>query len=304
MILKSPAKLNLYLEVLNKRKDGFHNINTVFEKIALCDVISLKKREKGIKIISSGEEIPLGTKNLAYKAAYLLQRETGMKKGVEISIKKNIPVGAGLGGGSSNAASVLLGLNRFWNLGLTNKRLLKLGAQIGSDVPFFLSRAAWARGQGRGEILKPINSSWVLWHLIIVPKKRISTKNSYRKLSLNLTKKHLFYKIIIYAIRQKKINLLKEALFNRLEDSQATANCLSIKKIKAIFTNLGLKAIMSGSGSAVFAVFPERKEALRVRKILLAYPVRNITGGGKVRKISNGAYPWEVFLVRTWVKTT
>jgi 4-diphosphocytidyl-2-C-methyl-D-erythritol kinase len=285
VILKSPAKVNLYLEVLNKRKDGFHNINTVFEKIALCDVISLKRRKKGIKIISSGEKIPLGRKNLAYKAASLLQRETGLKKGVEIRIKKNIPVGAGLGGGSSNAACVLLGLNRLWHLRLSNKKLLKLGAQIGSDVPFFLSKATWAIGRGRGEILKPISSSWCLWHLIVVPHERISTKNSYHKLSLNLTKKQLFYKIVIYAIRRKKLNLLKEALFNRLEDSQATANCFSIKKIKTFFADLGLKALMSGSGSAVFAVFPERKEALEVQKALLAYP-------------------WKVFLVRTWAKTT
>lgn len=285
MILKSPAKLNLYLEVINKRKDGFHNISTIFEKIALCDKVSLKKRKKGIKITSSGERIPLGAKNLAYKAARLIQEKTGIKKGIEIGIKKNIPVGAGLGGGSSNAATVLLGLNHLWQLGLSNKKLLELGAKIGSDVPFFISKGVWANGVGRGEVLKPFNSYLKLWHLVVVPKDRISTKASYASLSLSLTKKRLFNRIIIYAIKQKKVRLLEQAIFNRLEESRATAKCSSVKKIKAVFAGLGIKAIMSGSGSSVFAVFAKRKEAFRVRKAL-------------------SAFPGQVFLVKTWAYAT
>lgn len=285
VILKSPAKVNLYLEVLNKRKDGFHNIRTVFEKIALCDKIILKKRKKGIKITSSGEKIPQGPKNLAYKAARLLQEETGTEKGVEISIKKNIPLGAGLGGGSSNAASVMLGLNRLWHLGLSRKKLLTLGTKIGSDVPFFLNQSSWATGEGKGERLRLINSSWKLWHLIVVPKERIFTKDSYRRLSLGLTKKAHLYKIIIYAIRRKNYNLLKNALFNQLEYSRATAKCRSVKKIKAVFADLGLKAIMSGSGSAVFAVFTKGDEAFRVKETLLDFL-------------------GQVFLVKTWAKAT
>ena len=285
MILKSPAKINLYLEVLNKRKDGFHNINTVFEKIALYDLISLKKREKGIKINFSGEKIPRGHKNLAYKAAHLLQEETGIKKGVEIKIKKNIPVGAGLGGGSSNAAIVLLGLNRLWRLGLSESKLGKLGSKIGADVPFFLTKSAWAIGRGKGEILKPLNSSLKLWHMIVVPKERISTKDSYQKLSLRLTKDRILHKIMTYAIIQGQFNLLKKALFNRLEDSLVVAKCPSVKKIKGIFTQMGLKALMSGSGSAVFTLFSKREEALGVKRIL-------------------SVYPWKILVVKTWVKTS
>ncbi len=272
VILKSPAKVNLYLEVLNKRKDGFHNIKTIFEKIALYDIVTLKKIKKGIKITSSGEKIPLGRKNLAYQAARLLQKETGIKEGVEINIKKNIPAGAGLGGGSSNAAYVLSGLNRLWRLKLSNKKLFGLGSKIGADVPFFLSKYTWAVGQGKGERLKPIVSSLKLWHLIVIPAERISTKDSYQRLTLGLTKERIFYKMTIYAIKQNKPDLLKQSLFNRLEKSHATSNCLSVNKIKDVFSALGLKSVMSGSGSAVVSVFSKRKEALRVRRILSVYP--------------------------------
>lgn len=282
MILKSPAKVNLYLEVLNKRKDGFHNIKTVFEKIALCDLITLKKREKGIKITASGEKIPLGRKNLTYQAARLLQKETDIGKGVEINIKKNIPVGAGLGGGSSNAATVLSGLNRLWDLGLSGQQLLSLGSKIGADVPFFLSKYTWAVGQGKGERLKPVASSLNLWHLIVIPRQRISTKDSYQQLNLGLTKERILYNMVIHALKQNKGNLIGQALFNRLENSNATSNCLPIQKIKNIFSGFGIKAIMSGSGSAVFAVFTKRQEAFRVKQVF-------------------SVYPWEIFMVKTFL---
>jgi 4-diphosphocytidyl-2-C-methyl-D-erythritol kinase len=137
----SYAKLNLYLEVLNKRKDGFHNIRTIFERISLCDKIFLKSRPDGkIRITSPSKEIPKDKTNLAFKSAKILKSALNIKEGVEIKIIKNIPVSAGLGGGSSNAAATLLGLNKLWGLNLSKKRLVSFAKEIGSDVPFFISK--------------------------------------------------------------------------------------------------------------------------------------------------------------------
>ena len=150
--VSSSAKLNLYLEVLDKRPDGYHNLRTVFERISLSDTITLKEiGTPEIKIISDSKEIPCDRRNLAYKAAEILKEDLGIEKGLEIRIKKIIPVGAGLGGGSSNAASVLLGLNRLWRLGLSRRRLLGYAARLGSDVSFFIYDCPYALGTSRGK---------------------------------------------------------------------------------------------------------------------------------------------------------
>ena len=153
MKLFSPAKINLLLNVLRKRKDGYHELQTVFERIDLGDMIELTPKKYGISLACTGDSmsrpylrVPNGPKNLAWRAAALLQERLRTKKGVHIRIQKRIPVSAGLGGGSSNAASVLLGLNRLWKLRLTQERLLKLGAAIGSDVPFFILETSFGCG--------------------------------------------------------------------------------------------------------------------------------------------------------------
>ena len=146
LVLKSPAKLNLYLDVLRKRPDGFHDIDTIFEKIALFDIITIKPLGKGIKVTSDNPALPTGKKNLAYKAARILFEKTGFKKGVSINIKKNIPLSSGLGGGSSNAASTLLGVNRLFKLGLNKKELVEIAKTLGAYVPFFLYDYNFALG--------------------------------------------------------------------------------------------------------------------------------------------------------------
>ena len=150
--VSSYAKLNLYLEILDKRPDGYHNLRTVFERISLSDTIILKEIDSPeIRIISDSKDIPRDSRNLAYKAAEIIKEDLGISKGVEIRIKKIIPVGAGLGGGSSNAASVLLGLNRLWRLGLSRGRLLGYAARLGSDVSFFIYNCPYAIGVSRGK---------------------------------------------------------------------------------------------------------------------------------------------------------
>ena len=158
MFLHSYAKLNLYLEVLDKRKDRYHNIKSLFERIDLCDKIILKSHpHKKIKVVCNAPGIPKdSSKNLAYRSARLLQRSLNIDKGAYIKIIKRIPVAAGLGGGSSNAAAVLVGLNKLWRLNLSQKRLLVFAKEIGCDVPFFIYNTSFAEARSRGDIIKPL----------------------------------------------------------------------------------------------------------------------------------------------------
>ena len=182
--LKSPAKINLFLNVLKKRPDGYHEIETLFERISLRDEIVLSSIKSGIQIRSDSRQIPKGPGNIAYRAAKLLKDTFHVRTGIAIKIRKKIPVSAGLGGGSSNAATVLLGLNRLWKLRLSRRKLLRLAARLGSDVPFFILEMPFALGRGRGGILKKISAPRVkLWHVVVKPPFGISTKKAYEALS-------------------------------------------------------------------------------------------------------------------------
>ncbi len=279
LIVKSPAKLNLYLKVLGKRTDGYHEIITLFEKINLCDEIRLTSKAKGIKLKCSASELPKNKLNLAFKAASLLREAQGVKKGVEIEIKKRIPIAAGLGGGSSNAASVLLGLNRLWNLKLKRKSLMELGSKIGADVCFFLSGCKFAIGEDKGNKITPLKISNSLWHIVINPPKGLSTKAIYRglnlrqKTKLDLTPRHYNVKILIYAINNNNINMLNTCLRNSLE-SVAQKKYSQIRNIKRNLRSFGLKGLMSGSGPTVFGITANREEAMQV--------------AGKIRAKMNG----------------
>lgn len=276
--VSSSAKLNLYLEILDKRPDGYHNLRTVFERISLNDTLTLKEIDSPeIRIISDSKDIPRDSRNLAYKAAEILKEDLGISKGVEIRIKKIIPVGAGLGGGSSNAASVLLGLNRLWRLGLSRGRLLGYAAKLGSDVSFFIYNCPYALGTSRGEKIRPLKS-WKkrLWHILVVPKINVPTKEIYqefdkgRGLNVNAGTGSGVYPNI------------KAMLFNRLEEA-AFRRYPQVREVKEILLKeAGLEnALMSGSGSAVFGLVDSRKEGLRIAK--------------RVSRFKD----WKIFVVKT-----
>ncbi len=263
MKLLSPAKVNLCLRVSGKRKDGYHEIQTIFERISLCDRIQLRAAPSGIQLESDSKEIPLGPENLAYKAARLLKERFKVSRGVVIRLQKNIPVSAGLGGGSSNAAAVLWGLNRLWRLGLSQKKLLKLGAELGSDVPFFVLDTSFALGLGRGEILRKIPAPGVrLWHCVVKPPFGISTKEAYNDLRpLGLTPKKTDVKILLQSIQKGSSRGIGKLLINSLEVS-VNKRVKVIHRIKKSLLGHGaLGALMSGSGSAVFGLFDSKKAA-------------------------------------------
>jgi 4-diphosphocytidyl-2-C-methyl-D-erythritol kinase len=267
LILNSCAKLNLYLAVLNKGKDGYHNIESIFERIDLSDKIILKpRRDNKIKIVCSSPLVPKGKSNLAFRSAKILQDNFCVKKGINIEIIKHIPVGAGLGGGSSNAATVLLGLNKLWRLNLTQNKLVGLAGSIGSDIPFFIYNTPFARGTDRGNRIKPLKglSNLKIWHVLVVPKIEVSTPFIYKKWDMysGLTRPGYSAKLLISALRKSDFSLISKSLFNSLE--RITAGLYpEVVRIKERLMSLGLKSIlMSGSGPAVFAIVSSRKEAV------------------------------------------
>jgi 4-diphosphocytidyl-2C-methyl-D-erythritol kinase len=287
LVVKSCAKLNLYLQVLNKRKDNFHNLNTLFARINLADTLIFRKRPDSlIKIKTDSPDVPKDAANLCYRAAALLKQESKLENyglasnsqshklglGVQIELKKCIPVGAGLGGGSSNAASVLLGLNKFWNLNLPKTRLLNLGAKLGSDVPFFIHQAKFALGSQRGDKVKPLISlnKLKLWFILVYPNFKVSTSLIYQKfdLSSRLTRPRGNVKILSSQLLKKGKAIDAGYFFNGLETTTSSLYPV-INQVKNALSNMGLdKVMMSGSGSAVFAICDSCKQAQSLRNKL------------------------------------
>ena len=260
--IESPAKVNLFLEVLGKRKDGYHNVETILETVDLFDSLVLKEIEKGIEIKSNLPELPLGKENLVYQAAALLEKRLGIEKGIQITINKRIPLASGLGGGSGNAASVLLGLNRLWNLNLSYEELFHLAREIGADVPFFL-RSGRTLGKGRGDELQPLPQGPALYFVLVSPDFEVSTEWVYENLK-NLTKEARSIKIILSALKSGKITRIGNSLYNRLEEAVILKHP-QIAKIKKRLLELGAcGALMSGSGPSVFGLVEDGKRAKEI----------------------------------------
>lgn len=269
LTLKSPAKLNLFLKVLNKRPDGYHNLETIFERIDLCDVVGFRSNRSGrIRIACAHPEVPLGPKNLVYKAAQLLQKEFGIREGVDIKIAKRIPVAAGLAGGSSNAATTLLGLNQVWGLGLSRQKLVELGARLGSDVPFFLYDASWALGTGRGDQIKPLDIRAKLWHIIVVPRRKMYSREVFTALNLELTKNNHDVNILLRSLRKGSLEKAARLLFNDLETSILSI-CPKLLTVKKRLQACDVPGVaFSGSGPAVYGLVASQEKARHLQKKL------------------------------------
>jgi 4-diphosphocytidyl-2C-methyl-D-erythritol kinase len=208
--LLSPAKVNLFLDVISKRPDGFHNIFTVFERIDLFDRIVMDVIKDEIIIETDNKDIPRGKDNLAFKAAELFLKKFRVKKGLHIRINKNIPVAAGLGGGSSDAATVLLGANRLFGLRLKKSELIPLAKKIGSDVAFFLEETSFAIGEGRGDIITPLKINKRFWHILIYPNIKVYTKDIYEKVKID--KNNTTPMFTNYCDKRIKLRNLREKL--------------------------------------------------------------------------------------------
>jgi len=290
----SHAKVNLFLEVLAKRPDGYHDLETLFERISLADEITLSRAQAGIRVSSDSSQIPKGPKNLAYRAAKLLKETYGLKQGIVIRIKKRIPLAAGLGGGSSNAAATLIGLNKLWHLKLSKERLSELGAVLGSDVPFFILDSRFALGRGRGEILRTVKAPRVkIWHCLVTPAFGISTKKAYEDLDrmllapppvwsaaadrlqhnrnkqvVGLTPTSANVRILLHSIQKGRLETLEKLLTNSLEHA-LNNRVIEISEIKKDLKHHGAMAcLLSGSGSTVFGIFKSKKDASHAARFL------------------------------------
>lgn len=289
--LSSPAKVNLFLDVLGERNDGYHDIVTVFEKIDLCDNIRLEEAEDGITIRSNLKELPCGENNLVYRAYSLLKNRYGVSGGVKVHIEKNIPVAAGLGGGSSNAAAALKGLSELWGLGLGVSELCGIGAQIGADVPFFIFNDSFAVGRGRGDEIQPIKSALEMWHVVISPPVHVLTKDIYNNPSLRLTGERPDVKMIVRAIQQKDAAGIKKLLYNALEPV-VSEKVTEIFMVKDFLKKRGFDAaIVSGSGPTIFLLAQRRKEAAALQEDLLNSFIRDVSVAG-----------WNIFVAKTLSK--
>lgn len=263
--IKSPAKVNLYLEVKDLREDGYHNIETIFQKINLCDVITLSEISSGIRLVCNNRDVPTDYNNLAYRAIVLLKDMVRRLPGLEIRIKKKIPVAGGLGGGSSNAASVLLGVKSLCQINVSQHKLMELGKKLGADVPFFISGFNTALGTGRGDEIVPLVNNLKLWLVLVNPGVRISTKDVYGSLKIGLTKDKGGVKILSRALQAGDLNIACKALYNRLEDV-VTKRCGMVSQVKDRLNNSGARGVlMSGSGPTVYGIASTREEAMRLR---------------------------------------
>lgn len=270
--LKSPAKINLYLNVLRKRPDGYHEIETVFERIDICDELTLRSTPKDIVVKCDDPQVPCDRRNLVYKAAEMIREKYAVTAGVEITLKKNIPVAAGLGGASSDCAYTLRGLNELWRLKLDKKQVFEIGSAIGADVAFFLLDCGRAIGRGKGEILEPcvnLPKNGSFWYLLVNPGFPVLAKDAYEGLNLNLTSVPVDSKIKPVRLNEIKFKDLGGFLFNSLE-VPVERKFKAISEMKSAMKKAGLElSMMSGSGPTVFGVASSEEEALEAKSRFL-----------------------------------
>ncbi|MCP4651776.1 MAG: 4-(cytidine 5'-diphospho)-2-C-methyl-D-erythritol kinase [Candidatus Omnitrophica bacterium] len=254
--LLSPAKINLYLNITGKYNKEFHAIESIFERISLFDEISIQTtKDESIKF-SCNNKILETKDNLCIRAAQLIKDKYKIPFGFNIKLKKKIPIGAGLGGGSSNAATTLIGINSLLKLKLSKKQLYDLGSKLGSDINFFLSESSFAFISGRGEQVSPFKGK-KLYHLVVWPGVSLSTAKVYKTYQGKLTKFLSNVNILVYAVGKGDIALIKNSIFNALERS-ALSLLGELSKIKEYFNEYSLDFRVTGSGSALYAVLDKK----------------------------------------------
>lgn len=268
--LKSRAKINLSIDVLGKRQDGYHIVEMIMQTIDLYDNLKITQiEEDSIKIKSNSQDIPLNQDNIVYKAANILKEKFNIKKGIEISIQKNIPVAAGMAGGSSNAAAVLVGLNRIWDLGLNQLELKDIALQLGADVPFCITGGS-ALAQGIGEELTDIKGLNENIHILICkPNIFVSTKEVYQSLDMNEIKKRPDNQKLIDALQVNDVKYVSENMVNVLEEVTSSKYDEINQIERIIMDNKALGSMMSGSGPTVFGLFDNKEYAIRAKEELL-----------------------------------
>jgi len=275
--LKALAKINLGLDVLGRRENGYHDVRMVMQTIYLYDNVTIEKTEEaGIQLECNLFYLPVDETNIAYKAAKLLIDEFDIKSGVRIVLDKHIPVAAGLAGGSANAAAVLVGMNRLFSLGLSQEDLMERGVLLGADVPYCVMRGT-VLAEGIGEILTPLPPLPKCYVLIAKPSISVSTKTVYEKLDSQEIIEHPDIDGILEGLDKQDIQKVAASMGNVLE-TVTIGDYPIIEEIKDVMKGEGaLNAMMSGSGPTVFGIFDDKAKARlaqeRIRKLQIAKQV-------------------------------
>lgn len=261
--LKSRAKINITLDVVGKRSNGYHDLNMIMQTVNLYDIIYIRKMHaQGIKLTTNLKWLPSDKGNIVYQAAKLFKETYGITTGVSIELNKRIPVAAGLAGGSSNAAAALIGLNTLFETGLKDKELMELGVKLGADVPYCILGGT-ALAEGIGDILTPLSPMPSCYVLIAKPKISVSTATIFKDLAISKIEKRPDTKKVIEAINRKDVDAIASNMCNVLE-TVTVKKYPVIQTIKKIMLEDGAKgAIMSGSGPTVFGIYHSKNEAYK-----------------------------------------
>ena len=271
--IKTPAKVNIRLKITGRRPDGFHDLISIMVPVDLTDYLELQRlHENRIEIHTEGYDVPKDENNLAYRAARAFFDKTGIDKGLAIKLVKNIPVAAGLGGGSSDAAAILLTLNEMYSSPISQPELHLLASKIGADVPFFLyCKPTIARGIG--DVLEPIKEWPKFWYIIVTPPIKVSTAWVYENFRLELTTKEY---ASIFDLLKKDSFAVSRILENDLE-KVTSAHFPIIDTLKQMLMDTGAEgAMMSGSGPSVFGLFLSENQAGLAKDYLLSHELGDV----------------------------
>ncbi|MGN1147707.1 MAG: 4-(cytidine 5'-diphospho)-2-C-methyl-D-erythritol kinase, partial [Lachnospiraceae bacterium] len=258
--MKAYAKVNLGLDVVRRLENGYHEVRMVMQTVGICDTITLKRAKQGILVTTDNEEVPADENNLVYKAARLLMTTFRIKEGVAIHLEKRIPIAAGMAGGSTDAAAVLKGMNRLFDLELSEEELKELGVKLGADIPYCIMGGT-ALAEGIGEKLEKLPDAPDCFLLVAKPDINVSTKYVYEHLNLAGLKNHPDIDGMVAAIREGSLSGVVSRMDNVLQ-SVTEEKYPVITRLKRFMEENGAsKALMSGSGPTVFGIFEDEEKA-------------------------------------------
>jgi 4-diphosphocytidyl-2-C-methyl-D-erythritol kinase len=271
LVVHAPAKLNLFLEVLGKRSDGFHELETLMVTVGMYDTLRFREESSGrVRLCcyqsdsagsdaSQSDRVPAGEDNLVMRAANLLRDYTGVDRGARIDLIKRIPIAAGLAGGSSDAAAALVALNRIWDLKLATSELQELASQLGSDIGFFLAQSSMAVCRGRGERIEPLNLAFPLHFVIVRPRTGLSTADVYGSCQPRTTIQSV--NGLVDCLRRGQLKLATRQMHNALQHSAEKLNT-EVTDLRTVFSKQPvLGHMMTGSGTAYFGVCANQQQA-------------------------------------------
>ncbi len=272
MKIFAPAKVNLTLDITGRREDGYHLMEMVMQTVSLYDVVYLSRREAGIAFSCDAPHLPTDGRNLAVRAAEAFFARTGISGGAEVRLLKRIPSGAGMGGGSADAAAVLAGLNRLYAASLSGEALMELGLSLGADVPFCLAGGT-ALVQGVGERITPLPALPTCSLVVVKPRFSVNTKNAFSLFDQKTCSRHPRREAVLAAVARRDLPAIARELCNVFEETVPYRELAGIKD--ALLACGAMGAVMTGSGSAVFGIFPKKQDAARCTAKLRG-PDRNV----------------------------